>query len=252
MTMPAPAKAAPRRTNLFSRPMLAKGAPSQVAAPLEQLALDEPLILEWPQGVLSAGSGLPSSCEPLSSMLAHGMSLRLLGEMPRDREQLFNHWMALGPEGLRTRFFHPPSAELLERRARDLSFDNPRIVGIFDEDGFLACAGEWAHEPGVEGEAEAAFSTVPRHQRRGLGKIIAAACVLDARERGALILRVDTLRHNIAAQALAASLGGRRPRSVASWEDCVSSRISLAEATPEAVMARLKLPAPAKKPPQSS
>lgn len=223
--------------------MLAKGGKlSGVAAPLDysaQAGIACRPSAHWPTTTIKPGTGLPSSCDFLSHLLPKGMRIRLLGEGLGDREALFKHWLSLGPQGMRTRFFYSPSEDLLERRAMGLSFENPRLAGIFDEDGILACVGEWAQEPGEEREAEAAFSTSPSHQRRGLAKIIAAACVLDARERGALALRIDTLRENVAAQALAASLGGERARPSGSWDDTVSSRIDLRQATPAMLMLRM-------------
>lgn len=246
MTVQSPPE---KKKSLLARPMLAKGGGkiSHVAAPIEELApergLADRLPVDWPTSTIERGCGLSPSCDFLSKLLPAGMSLRLLGEAPNDREALFKHWLSLGPQGMRTRFFYAPSEDLLERRAIGLSFENPRLAGIFDEHGILVCVGEWAREPGEEREAEAAFSTSPSHQRRGFAKIIAAACVLDARERGSLMLRIDTLRENIAAQALAASLGGERARPSGSWDDTVSSRISLSEATPSAVMIRMDRPA---------
>lgn len=171
---------------------------------------------------------LASDCKSLSRLVPKGYKLRALGAKSGDRLALFEHWRDIGPEARRTRFFFSPSLELLRKRAFDLDFINPRFAGLFDEQGQLACVAEWAFDG--PGEAEAAFSTLPDHRRKGLAKIAAAACALDAREQGVMRLRIDTLRENKAAQALAQSLGGSREAgSPEGWNDCVSSYIDLSQ-----------------------
>ena len=186
---------------------------------------------------------LDSACLALEPRLPEGMTLRALGRMPGDREALANHWMGLGVEGMRTRFFYLPSEHVLRARAKDLDFVNPRFAGIFDKDGSLACVAEWAFEPSDNEEAEAAFSTHEMHRRKGLAKIAAAACAIDARSKGVKRLRIDTLRENSAAQHLATSLGGAREAgSPDGYQDAVSSFIDLTRSGEHSIEARIGLP----------
>jgi GNAT superfamily N-acetyltransferase len=231
-----------------SRPMLGKMSafwrkPSRVGSPLpaeaqaQAQAIAELDLARAPLGMRS----LHPACDALGELLPPGMSLRAVGSAAGDRQALFDHWMGLGAEGMRSRFFYPPSEAFLRRRAFDMSFENPAVAGVFAPDGSLACVGEWALDPEAPGEAEAAFSTLDAHRRRGLAKIAAAACAIDARERGVATLRIDTLRDNGPAQGLAASLGAAKPNLPSEWGESISSRIDLSAGGPRAIERRLGL-----------
>lgn len=194
------------------------------------------------------------ACLPLARLVPSGMSLRALGSRAGDRQAIYDHWMGLGAEGLRMRFFIAPNPWLLRQRAFGLDFHNPRFAGIFDQAGSLACLAEWAggHRGDGGSQAEAAFSTSPAHRRKGLARIASAACALDARESGVASLRVDTLLDNRAAQGLAASLGGlRRPAAGQHIGDPLTSVIDLRGTGPDSIESLLGLsrqpPAPAPK-----
>lgn len=229
--------------------LLSKGAlywgRSKVGAPLAptpemEAEAQANMHLELDQPAPLAPHSLAEDCRALSLLIPRGMALRALGSQPGDRQALFVHWTSLDPEALRTRFFYNPSHALLRKRAYDLDGHNPRFAGIFAEDGRLACVAEWAFDSPTE--AEAAFSTLPEFRRRGLAKIAAAACALDARAHGVSTLRIDTLRENSAAQALAASLGGARAAgSPEGMADCVSSLIDLSADGPRSIESRIGL-----------
>jgi GNAT superfamily N-acetyltransferase len=158
----------------------------------------------------------------LGPKLPAGFILRpLLGAS--DQEALLAHWLALSAECLRSRFFHAPSRDFLAARARSIDFVDPRVVGIFDAAGSLVCAAQWAPEgPGV---AELAFSTLAASRGQGLAKIAVGACALDARSRGFTRLRLETLRKNIAAKKLCASMGARPEPSEELFPDTIVHHI---------------------------
>jgi GNAT superfamily N-acetyltransferase len=219
---------------------------SKIGAPLGDFS--PPLTAEAAESldlslVKEDAPSLARACDALSALIPEGMILRGMGSKLGDRQAIFDHWIGLGPEGLRSRFFMAPSHALLRKRAFDLDFENPRFAGIFDAHGVLACLAEWAHDHSDSvGEAEAAFSTNPNHRRQGLAKIAAAACALDARASGISMLRIDTLYENHAALRLAASLGAERMKfNGASARDFISSMINLSAGGADSIESRIGL-----------
>jgi hypothetical protein len=192
------------------------------ATPNLGLALFDPLSTQWATSHIERR--LPDQARSLERQLPKAWTLRLVGEREGDRRALFEHWMSLGTEGLRERFFHAPGMEFLANRANGMDFETLRAVGAFDPAGILVCVGEWAllEEPS---QAEAAFSTTPSSRRRGLATLVARACAIDAQMAGATRLRVDTLKDNGPAKALAASLNARF--GAMGWGDVFSSWIEI-------------------------
>lgn len=185
---------------------------------------------------------LSLACQAVEILLPAGYVLRGLGSAPTDRAAIYHHWAGLERGSLYLRFFAPVNDHLLRKRASEADFANPRFAGIFDALGQLACLAEWAWDPERPEEAEAAFSTSPDHRRRGLAKVAAAACAIEAREAGAARLRIDTLRENQAAQGLARSLGGARAApSDGRASEVVSSLIELAAPGYPSIESRLGL-----------
>lgn len=180
-----------------------KEAPS---APLKTSPRAAPAPLDGP-GLADDLAPLPAICFQIP--LPEGFSFRLLNGSPQDRDALLSHWLRLSGEDRRMRFFSPTSDEVLISRASKLNFRAPRVIAVFDPQDRLVATGEWATEPEDPLEAECAFSCDKDQRGRGVSKALGRACFFDAAQFGIARARIDTLRENSAARALAQSLGAR-------------------------------------------
>lgn len=107
------------------------------------------------------------------------------------------------------RFFSFAPDSLLTARAQSLNFQSLRALAIRDRFGRVVACGEWALDPETPLEAECAFSCDASERGQGLSKTLGLACFLDAAQFGVIDARIETLRDNGPARALARSLGAR-------------------------------------------
>lgn len=152
---------------------------------------------------------LPAAKEIISSLPENVYWKRLYYE---DQNDLLNHWLGLSKEDLRLRFFHTVSESVLEHRSKNIKYDNHMLLGLYNEKSELISVAEWACEN--ETIAEAAFSTWKEYRGQGLGKRLAALCILDAKLKGMEWVKIESLKENDGATKLALSLGGKIKNSI--------------------------------------
>lgn len=150
---------------------------------------------------------LPDSCSRIP--LPEGYCLDLLTGVESERQELLDHWKRLSQEDRRMRFFSFTPDDMLFARALKMDFSSPRLLVIRNAQGAIAACGEWAVDPETPEEAECAFSCDASERGQGLSKSLGLACFLDAAQFGISKARIETLRDNGAARALAKSLGAR-------------------------------------------
>lgn len=150
---------------------------------------------------------LPNLCDEFT--LPEHYSLALLNGSPKHREDLYQHWLKLSGDDRRCRFFSQMTDEALLHRIHSLDFAEPRILGIYNAEQELVACGEWARDFENPSEAECAFSCNKSERGRGLSKLIGKACFYDAAQFGVFKARIETLRENASARALAESLGAK-------------------------------------------
>ncbi len=120
---------------------------------------------------------------------------------PEKADLYFEHLMRLDDEARRLRFFVDAPDFHLALHAGAAASDG-RVCLAYIEDGLVRGAAELL-EGDDETTAEAAFSLESDYRKRGIGSLLMAAIIEEARRRGVRRIKVACLPENIAMQRLA-------------------------------------------------
>lgn len=124
-----------------------------------------------------------------------------------DRDSLADHLRRLSPDDRRTRFFHQMNDEAIQRYCEGLDWQAAFHVGAFVSDT-LRGVGELVPE-GDEGAAEIAVTVEQNWRHAALGRILVAALLVVAEERGLKSAKLLFLRENAAMRKLVSDIGAR-------------------------------------------
>lgn len=129
-----------------------------------------------------------------------------------DRNAVKNHLLGLGNEAILTRFMEQADPFVIEKYASKINFDKGIILGIDAFDGTICGLAEVLHAPGSK-TGEMAFSISPAFRHKGLGRVLAARAVREARNAGLKSLQVCFFASNSPMKKLASSMGMTLNRS---------------------------------------
>jgi GNAT superfamily N-acetyltransferase len=128
---------------------------------------------------------------------------------PEELPLLRDHLLRLDHASRHDRFLGFIDDSFIDSYAEKCANDGTVIIGYF-EDGVMRGAAE-LHPPGLtaKSQPEIAFSVETSLRRRGVGSILFARLIREARDRGHASLRITTSAENGAMRALASKFGAQ-------------------------------------------
>lgn len=143
----------------------------------------------------------------IAVMHPSGLDIVLRPLTATDRSILADHLRRLSPDDRRTRFFHQMNDAAIQRYCDEINWQAAFLVGAFVK-GSLRGVGELVPEGG-EGTAEIAVTVEQEWRHAALGRILVAALLVVAEERGLKSAKLLFLRENSAMRKLVADIGAR-------------------------------------------
>jgi GNAT superfamily N-acetyltransferase len=137
----------------------------------------------------------------MTATIAPRGQVRALG--PADTDSYCNHLARLDPAARRMRFFEDVSDFHVLFHAGAALSDGRAVIGYVEDDE-LRGACELLDTDRDQHAAEAAFSVESDWRRQGIGGLLMAAMIAEARRRGVLRIDMQCLKSNLPMQALAA------------------------------------------------
>jgi len=126
------------------------------------------------------------------------------------REEILQHFLALGDEDRRLRFGTQTPDEVISHYVEQLDFNKDAVFGIFNADLRLIGMAHLAYLPEIEGQARAAefgVSVLPEGRAQGLGTALLHRSAVHSRNSNIQTLYVHCLANNKAMMHLAQKAG---------------------------------------------
>lgn len=157
-----------------------------------------------------ASARLAADLKPVRTELRDGGAVLLRPLLPADRPALGDALQALSEQSVRRRFFSavPPAGPLIDYLT-DIDYVDHFAWTVLDATSHDGLAVARYVRPDPSAPAEMAFTTVDRHQGRGIATLLLGALGVAAVEAGVAGLEAVVMEDNRAMRAVFARAGGR-------------------------------------------